>query len=512
MSGAADRRGRRPRVGLRAKLVLASVAIVSTPAVVVWCVGLYERQLRRLTAAEVVHASEALHAGLVQRGVGVTGLVAQSEWLEELSRSRHVMARVIDAEGRVLQRTSPRHADRWSHVRRWFRPASDFFFGPEGPPDLLAFDAALPPEGARPEVVEALSGRPAQTWRETDDGRLVVLYRALPMPDGRGAIYLARESRRSVRALYPLRYQVLKLTLILACVAVVIGALIGWRLVRPLLRLQRRIDRYLRRPGEGAPGALALARADEIGDLSRDVAELAGRLEGRVRETARAAADLAHDLKNPIATVQAIAELLRDGKPPDEERRRRLSAALARAGEHMDRTVDGMLELARLEERLASEGRERVHFPALVMEAVLARTPQTKDSALRIEAEIVRGDADVTVLGIPDQLRRLLDNLLDNATAFAAKEVRVDLTRHDGRLRLTVSDDGPGVAEGDRERVFRRFFTSRPEEAGRGTGLGLAIVEAVAHAHGGTAELLDEGPLPGATFAVWLPVQVVDTD
>ena len=101
----------------------------------------------------------------------------------------------------------------------------------------------------------------------------------------------------------------------------------------------------------------------------------------------------------------------------------------------------------------------------------------------------------------------MLRNLLNNARVqpSTAKRIRVAARRDDGRVITSVTDFGPGVSEGNREKVFGRFFTARPEGTERGTGLGLAIVKAVAAAHGGLAELMPQAPAEGATFRVVVP-------
>jgi two-component system sensor histidine kinase ChvG len=121
-------------------------------------------------------------------------------------------------------------------------------------------------------------------------------------------------------------------------------------------------------------------------------------------------------------------------------------------------------------------------------------------------AESGSAAGEAVVWGVEHQLERLVRNLLDNALAFCESRISVSLFTRDTALLLTVCDDGPGVAEGDRDKVFVRFFSSRPsrEGAGSGTGLGLAIVDAIAQAHGGEVALEERGPLPGACFRVKL--------
>ena len=113
------------------------------------------------------------------------------------------------------------------------------------------------------------------------------------------------------------------------------------------------------------------------------------------------------------------------------------------------------------------------------------------------------------VAGEAEGLRRLLRNLIDNAMRYAKSGVQVTARREDSEAVLTVSDDGPGIPEADRERAFDRFVRlddarSRDETQAGGAGLGLAIVRAIARTHGGSAHLEDGAP--GLRAVVRIPV------
>ena len=491
-----------PRVGLRLELIVASVALVVAPLAVVWSVGVAEDVIQAHVAAELDEATAELAAEAASRGLEVEAPVDQWRWLQEAAREHHVMIRVVDRRGRSLISTSPRHAERWASLRSWWMGLDDFFFGPPGPPDIESFESSLGPPSTRPEVRAALDGRRAGQWRWDDSARMMVCSTASPL-DGGGAIVVTRISRRVIRSLYELRYQLLKLTLFMAAAAVMLGLYVGRRMISPLRQMQRRIKTYLRNPRREDLSALALSRRDEIGDLSRAFEELIGRLRGRADEAARAAGDLAHDLKNPIATVSATAELLEGERPMDQERRQRVARALSEAAAHMNRSVEGMLRLARLDATLAASEHERLDLVDLVEQVVERQRAAACHEEVRVT---VRDDGDCRVRGDREQLEHLVINLVDNACDFARKQVLVEVRNVGEAVELRVSDDGLGVTAGNRDKVFRRFFTTRSAETNGGTGLGLSIVAAIAGAHGGEVSLLEEeGPLSGACFFVRLP-------
>jgi two-component system sensor histidine kinase ChvG len=478
----------RLQLSLRAKVLLMALGVVFAPSAVVWSIGWYESWvIRRQIGNNLDAVVRALRDQLRQRGLSLSTLPDHRGWLSGFAKKHGLTITVVDHSG---------------------RPLSSATLGATPHSQLLAHDASLPPTSLRPEVVRALAGQTGEAWRHSQDHRLWVFYRAVPLAGG-GALYCIRVSWRHVRALYDLRYPLLELTVILAAGVAIMALWIGLRLVRPITRVQHRIRAHLENPVEVPPDAIDLQRRDEIGVLSRDVGSLAGSLLAQQRRAVSLAADLAHDLKNPIATVAAGAELLQSQSKEQGDRQARLAAALAGAAEHMNRSVDGLLRLARLDHELATQRRCAVDLSQLASSVVAGFRDDPRTSHLRWTVAI---DRSLQVVGIGDQLETLLRNLLENAILFARQTVAVSLraeasTENALRARLGVEDDGPGISAGNLDKLFRRFFTSRPENPPPGTGLGLAISRAIAVAHHGELTAEAHGDLGGARFVVTVPAR-----
>ncbi|MFI7131095.1 ATP-binding protein [Nonomuraea sp. NPDC050153] len=183
-----------------------------------------------------------------------------------------------------------------------------------------------------------------------------------------------------------------------------------------------------------------------------------------------------------------------------------------------ERFIDAARQIA---ERVFHVDRLQAIATDLLLLAGLESTPATARKNVDL-ADLTRSELDrradpipirtnlqngVTVDGTPVQLARLLTNLLDNAQRHAGERVEVEVSRHNGQALLAVSDDGPGVPEPDRQRIFERFTrldTARSRHHG-GTGLGLAIARDIAHAHSGTITVRDSTQ-GGACFEVRLPL------
>jgi signal transduction histidine kinase len=138
------------------------------------------------------------------------------------------------------------------------------------------------------------------------------------------------------------------------------------------------------------------------------------------------------------------------------------------------------------------------------LDEILLREARDLQSRGRVRVDLAKV-AGARVRGDGERLRRVVSNLLDNAERHARTTVRCELGLRDGTVELAVSDDGPGVARIERERIFERFVRLDGSRArrGGGTGLGLAIVQDIVTAHGGTAEAASTPH--GARFVVRLP-------
>jgi signal transduction histidine kinase len=242
------------------------------------------------------------------------------------------------------------------------------------------------------------------------------------------------------------------------------------------------------------------ASRDEIGRLARSTNETLAALEASVERQRRFIADASHELRSPIASLRTQLEV-GEAHPDLLD----LAGAVQDTVRLQDLAAD-LLLLARLDagERPAAGP---VALARLVADE-LARRDGDRDRDRGRDRVVVRADelAEVSVSGSRGQLARVLGNLLDNARRHAASAVRVSVRREHGDAVVEVADDGAGVPEADRERIFRRFVRlddARSRDDG-GAGLGLAIARDVAARHGGSLTVR-RAPEGGALFTLRLP-------
>ena len=215
---------------------------------------------------------------------------------------------------------------------------------------------------------------------------------------------------------------------------------------------------------------------------------------------------VAHELRTPVTSLNGLSGLLRSGKIGDPAKRERLLALLAGECGRLTRFLRNVLDFGKIEgQAKAYELRETDLAPLVREVADLVRESQPDGgAAVRVEAP----GTPVRVRADPDAVRQALLNLLDNALKYspAAKDVTVRLTSEGGEAAIAVRDQGMGIGEEDRERIFEAFFRSRRavEHDPTGVGLGLRIVRHIMDAHGGRVEVESE-PGRGSTFRLVFP-------
>jgi signal transduction histidine kinase len=235
---------------------------------------------------------------------------------------------------------------------------------------------------------------------------------------------------------------------------------------------------------------------DVIARTVRTVTGRLGRLTQALRRQQRFTSDVSHELRNPLAGLRA--ELEEAQMHPDCDDFHDVLDRALRDISRLESIVNDLLLLSRAGSGATAE-REPVDLSRLVQDEVSRRTDR-----LRVELRLV---PEANVSSVRVQIIRVLTNLLDNAQRHGERTVRVEVTCDAETAELSVSDDGEGIAEVDRERIFDRF--SRLDAARRrdcsGTGLGLAIAREIAQAHHGTLAA-GNSPSGGARFALRLPL------
>jgi two-component system sensor histidine kinase KdpD len=210
---------------------------------------------------------------------------------------------------------------------------------------------------------------------------------------------------------------------------------------------------------------------------------------------------VSHDLRTPLASIRAVASDLRDGAVYDDATRAELLATVCDESERLDRIVNNLLSLSRIEAGALTPDRQAVQLDELVAERIRRLRPLFRRVRLEVDVpgDLPLVDADYT------QLDLVVTNLLENAARHAPEgsTVRILGRQRDGTVELRVADEGIGVPDWARSSIFEPFCRG---ERGGSSGVGLAICQALVEAHGGRI-WVERTVGGGATFAFTVPVR-----
>lgn len=354
-------------------------------------------------------------------------------------------------------------------------------WGPDGAQIFRSTEMALPERAVLGFSEMAVNGVP---------------YRVYSLQTPEQTIQIAQDlDARQQRA----RLLALRAVLPVALLAPLLMMAVWWLISRSLAPVERMRRQVAARAADDLSPLPDTGLPEEVLPLVQELNLLFGRVQVAFAAQQHFVADAAHELRSPLTALKLQAQALR--RTQDEAGRQ---AAVARLNDGIERAIQlvgQLLALAREEgERGAAAQWQRIDLRDLARQAVADVLVQAQ--ARQVDVGLVTAEA-VWVRGQPQPLRVLLRNLLDNAIKYSPEGGQVDLSLaiDDGAPCLVVEDSGPGIAAGERERVFDRFYRTATAGAA-GSGLGLAIVRAIAIRHGARVRLDRSQRLGGLTVEV----------
>ncbi len=314
------------------------------------------------------------------------------------------------------------------------------------------------------------------------------------------------------------RERVLQMFLVAILVSIGLSLVLASTIANPLSDLAEAAelgrDRNARKMN---PGRIRIpdltARPDEIGRLSAALRGMVAALYNRIDGNEQFAADVAHEIKNPLASLRSAVGTLRMIKREDQ--REKLLDVIEHDVRRLDRLVSDISNASRLDSELVKEEEEEFNLLEMLgnLNQYLGEDAQSKG----IDYITDMPNDPVIIHGLEPRLAQVFVNLITNAISFCedGDAIRVWARKRDDRVLVVVEDTGPGIPDEALTKIFKRFYSQRPEEHfGNNSGLGLAISKQIVEAHGGViwsenirpteADITSE-PL-GARFVVGLPV------
>ncbi len=333
-----------------------------------------------------------------------------------------------------------------------------------------------------------------------------------------GVVAITSDSQEIDRLVRYEREQILQMFLLAVVLSVSLSLMLASTISNPLSDLAAAAevgrDRDSRRV---APSRVRIpdlaARPDEIGRLSVAMRGMVSALYDRIDANEQFAADVAHEIKNPLASLRSAVGSLRFVKK--DEHRDKLLDVIEHDVRRLDRLVSDISNASRLDSELVKEDEEEFNLLKTLSNLCQYLSQQAGEKGVDFIIDLPSDP--ISIHGLEARLAQVFVNLVTNAISFCedGDAVRVWARRRENRVLIVVEDTGPGIPEQALTKVFKRFYSERPQaDFGKHSGLGLAISKQIVEAHGGviwaenirpTAADPTSDPL-GARFVVGLPV------
>ena len=316
-----------------------------------------------------------------------------------------------------------------------------------------------------------------------------------------GALIVARPTTRLNQSWWPLVWRLLPAGLAGIFVAGMLGWYLSRRITRPVLALSDAADEVAGgRYGVAVP---SVPGGGEISQLADRFREMASRLQAASELERNFLMTVSHELRTPLTAIRGHVEALLEGVVEDEEARTSSLDTISLEAQRLERLVDDILDLAKLDTRRFTLRSEEVDMERLIERAYSAFGEEARRRGIDYRRAVT---ARPVIETDGDRVLQVISNLLSNAFRWTPDggAVELGLAQVDGAIRVGVSDTGPGIPDADRERIFRPFWSL--DHAG--TGLGLAVARELAAALGGSIEL-ESTPGHGSRFELVLPARRV---
>ncbi|AKH42045.1 two-component system sensor histidine kinase ChvG [Altererythrobacter atlanticus] len=470
----------------------------------------YRRQLLderfKLARIEAQITAEALAGATRER---------QEALLVQIGKEQHLRLRLFDPQGKLTADSFKLDAPSFTlgdpvaapwpqDLARWIDRAVDIAVNAPSPPPFA--DPESDEASAWPELVRAREQGLSQIELRRAPDLTPVITAAAPVGLNGSTLLTTRNAADITQAVRDARTSLLGLMALALTLSIVLSLYLARTIIEPLRRLVRATVRVRLGRGREVEVPRMQSRGDEIGVLARAVSDMTTALRQRIDAVESFAADVAHEIKNPLASLRSALESL--PRVDDPQLRTQLTEIAAHDVLRIDRLVTEISDASRIDAELSRATFESVDMAELVANVVRVREGRGLNDGRRILIE--RSSDPTRIMGVPLRIERIIENLLDNAVSFSPHGgvISVAIERDGDIVRTSVCDEGPGIPEKAREKVFTRFHSVRPEaeDFGDHSGLGLAIARTIAVAHDGSLRVSDRpDEHPGACLVLELP-------
>lgn len=499
---------------LSVRILMFNILLVFLPIASLLYLRTYEKQLL-YSQEQAMVANARISAAALSFAMGKQELETQARFiLSNLGSRSQSRIRILDANASVIADSSLVQASiRPASLPRqdnfvWYSYENESFLYSIGSlpfrfirwllraPESSANELADLDQIMNPATAKALTGYYGAHTELSAKQRSVTLYSAVPIrgPEFqgqpgpiKGAILVSQSTLYILQNLYEIRLRFFEVFLTSLGAALLFSIIFTSTITRPLKKLKRQSQHFVNAAGRPVGDFGGMRGPAEIRSLASSLQTLAVRLRSHTDFVETFASDLTHEAHSPLSTIQSATALLRQSKQTEAERQ--LLDQISLQTEQLLHILVAARELSRLDLDVAKTKREKIELSAWIQN--YAQRWSKIDSRFKL-GQIPKA----LVLMAPRYLSRALDEVLDNAQSFCSEEgafgIEANLTkitrkRSQQWIDISIWDDGPGLAPGQNEAVFKRFYCDRPEAStvSKHVGLGLARTKTIVEGSGG---------------------------
>ena len=324
-----------------------------------------------------------------------------------------------------------------------------------------------------------------------------------------GYIMVTEQANEILIALKERRNFILRTVFGIAIAIFIFSIFLNRYILKPIAGLVRYTDSIKARDESFGRIEKFLFRSDELGLLSRSLNNMTKDLQDRTKKAENSSADLAHEIRNPLASLKGASELL--DSTEDKSERTKLIKILTHDVSRIDRLITDYSQMLKDEASLSREKMKIVNIKNLIKNVTedFNSNPSVIEKKINFKfmKEKLNG-YEPKVMGIETRLEQVLANLLDNAVSFSPNnsDISINVINNKENILIKVRDSGPGFNEDNTEKIFKRFYSNRPEKFGEHSGLGLNIVKSIVEMHGGKVKASNRSDdKNGAEIEIQLP-------
>ena len=248
-------------------------------------------------------------------------------------------------------------------------------------------------------------------------------------------------------------------------------------------------------------------RNDEIGILSNSIDEMTNELNNRINAAENFSTDLVHEIRNPLASLKSASEII--SETTDKDQREKLVNILLHDVERIERLITDYSQMLKDEVAITNEQMKKIDLKIIATSVVDDfNNIHNSKSGINIKLNL-NGSTNYNILGIENRIEQIIANLLDNSISFSKEKQKIEVVlsedKKEKNVILSVIDEGEGFKENDTAKIFKRFYSNRPNKFGEHSGLGLNIVKNLVELHNGKISASNNVGQKGAIIEIIFP-------